>query len=113
MCLFVSTRLVNRAGERAYLSKAVHSSVIADPNNPLASIETVIVIRSTSWIVNDHGRGTALDYVYWDIVSSGKCQDLWLPTPDPGITDGGAVDFELFRGHKTSICGADPVFTVY
>jgi hypothetical protein len=87
--------------------------VIADPNNLLASIEAIVVTWSTGWIVNNHRRDTALDYVYGDVVSPGKRQDLWLPTPDTGITDGSAVDFELLRGYETSICGANPVFTVY
>jgi hypothetical protein len=87
--------------------------VIADPNNLLGSIEAIVVIWGTGWIVNDHRRGTALDYVYGDVVSPGKCQDLWLPTPDTGITDGGAVDFKLLRGDETGIGGTDPVLTVY
>ena len=104
---------MRHTGGEAYLSKAVHSAVITDPNNLLASIQAIIVIWGAGRVVDDHRWGTALDYVYGDVVSPGKCQDLWLPTPDTGITDGGTVYIELLWGHETSICGADPVFTVY
>lgn len=109
----VSTRFTERADENAYLSEAVHSTVIANPNDLLASIEAIVMVCDTGWIVNDHRGSTALDYVDGDVVSPGECQDLWLPAPDPSITDGAAVYLELFRCHETSICGADPVFTVY
>jgi len=94
------------------LSKAVHPTVITDPDSLLVSIEAVVLIWSTSRIVNDHRRGTVLDYVYWDIVYPGECQDLWLSTPDPGITYGSAVNSELLRGHEPGICGTDPVFAI-
>lgn len=111
VCFFVSPGLQN--GEKTYFSKAVHPTVVADPNSLLGSIEVVVIIWGTGWIVNDHRRGTALDYVYGDVVSPGKCQELRLSTPDPGITDGGAVYFELLRGYETGICGTNPVFTVH
>ena len=109
----MGTRFIICTDKKAYLSKAVQSTVIADPNSPLASIEAIVVSRGTGWIMNDHRWGTALDYVYWDVESPGKCQDLRLPTPDPGITDGGAVQFELLRGYETGIGGAGPIFAVY
>lgn len=100
-------------GRSGYLSKTVHSTMIADPDGPVIPIDTAVWVWGTNWVVNHHGRSVALNYVYGDVVSPGKCQDLWFPTPDPGITYGGAVHFELPRGYKASICGAYPIFTVH
>jgi hypothetical protein len=98
---------------KGYLSKAVHSTVIADPNNLLVSVEATVLVWGASWIVDNYRWGTTLDYVYGDVVSPGECQDLWLSTPDPGITDGGTIHSELSRGHEAGICGADTIFTIY
>lgn len=87
--------------------------MIADPNNFLGSIQAVVVAWGTGGIVNDHRWGTTLDYVYRDVVSPRKRHDLWLPAPDAGITNGGAVRLELLWGHETSIGGTDPIFTIY
>ena len=87
--------------------------MIADPNNLLGSIQAVVVVWGTGWIVNDHRWSTTLDYVYRDVVSPRKCHDLWLPTPDAGIANGGAVHLELLWGHETSIGGTDPIFAIY
>lgn len=95
-----------------YLSKAVHSTVIADPNSSLACTEASVLTRLTGRIVNYHRWGTALDHVYGDVVCPGECQDLRLSTPNPSITYGSTVKSELLRGNETSICGADPVFAI-
>jgi hypothetical protein len=96
-----------------YLSKAVHSTVVADPNSLVATIESAVLIWGASWIVNDHRWGTTLDYVYRDVVCPRECQDLWLSTPDPGITDGGAVKSELLRRNEPGICSTDPIFAIH
>jgi len=95
------------------LSKAVHSTVIADTSNLLGPIETIVVIWGTGWIVNDYRRGATLDNVYGDSVSPGKCQDLRLSTPDTSITDCGAIHLKLPRSYETSIGGTDPILTSY
>jgi hypothetical protein len=87
--------------------------MIADSNNLFASIEAAVLIWGTSRIVNDHRWGTALDYVYGDVVCPGECQDLWLSAPDAGITYGSTVESELLRGDEPGICCADPVFAIY
>lgn len=96
-----------------YLSKAVHSAVIADPNGLFAPIEVTVLIWSTSWIVNDHGWGATLDYMNGNVINPGECQDLWLPAPYPGIAHGGAINFELLRGHESGIRGANTVLAIH